>query len=142
MFRYKNGWIINEKGKAVDVSGGRDSQNQQVIAWNKHGGLNQQWNIVYADQMKPEPTKGQMGTMGFYVERPFYIVSELKKHRYIDLISANMVIKTPNGSDSQKWFFDQKTKTVKNLKESSKSLDIQNSGRSTNLQVWKTNSQW
>jgi hypothetical protein len=35
---------------------------------------------------------------GFYVERPFYIVSEMKAHRYIDSFNGrNVVIKTPNG---------------------------------------------
>jgi len=83
-----------------------------------------------------------MGTFGFYVERPFYIVSEMPKHRQIDVIGNNMVIKTANGFDSQKWFYDQKTRTVKNLKTPTKSLDIQNAGRSTNLQISNTNSGW
>jgi len=67
------------------------------------------------------------------VERPFYIVSELPKHRYIDVINNNLVIKTANGFDSQKWFFDQKSRTVKNLKEPTKSFDIQNAGKTANL---------
>jgi len=36
---------------------------------------------------------------GLYVERPFYIISQLNNNRYLDLIDSNrnMVIKTRNG---------------------------------------------
>lgn len=143
MFRYVNGNIVNEKGKVFDVHSARDDENRQVIAWGKHNGLNQQWDIVYVDEWKPWPKKGELNEFfGFYVQRPFYIVSELPKHRYLDEINGNLVIKTPNGFDSQKWFFDQKTRTIKNVKTPSKSFDIQNAGRSTNLQIWNTNSGW
>lgn len=111
--------------------------------WNKHNGLNQQWKIVYADQWKPEPTKGQMNhDFGLYVERPFYIVSEMAKHKYLDEINGNIVIKTPNGYDTQKWFFDQKSRTIKNVKTPTKSFDIQSGGRTSNMQIWATNSGW
>ena len=53
---YKNGNIVNEKGKVLDVSGGKDKENQDVIVWNLHNGLNQQWDIVYSDL--PEPPIG------------------------------------------------------------------------------------
>jgi len=62
-------------------------------------------------------------------------------HRYIDLIGNNLVIKTPNARTSQIWYFDQTTKTVKN-KSNNRSFDIQSSGRSSNMQVWNTNSMW
>jgi len=145
MFRYdtKTGHIVNEKGKVFDVSGAVDAQNRQVIIWNKHGGINQQWDIVYVNEWKGWPKKGEMNKdFGLYVERPFYVVSELPKHRYLDWINNNMVIKTPNGFDTQKWYFDQKSRTIKNLKQPTKSFDIQNSGRSDNLQIYNTNSGW
>jgi len=84
MFRFKDGNIINEKGKVLDVHSGLDHENRQVIVWNKHNGLNQQWDIVYVDEAKPEPKKGQMSPKwGFIVERPFYIVSEMKSNRHL-----------------------------------------------------------
>jgi len=58
MFRYKDGNIVNEKGKVLDVHSGLDVDNRQVIVWNRHNGLNQQWDIMYVDEQKPEPTKG------------------------------------------------------------------------------------
>jgi hypothetical protein len=143
LFRYNGNNIVNEKGKVLDVHGGVDAENRQVIMWNKHNGLNQQWDIVYVDTFKGWTKKGELNkSFGFFVERPFYIVSELPSHRYIDLIGSNTVIKTPNGFDSQKWYFDQKSRTIKNLKQPNKSFDIQNAGRSTNLQLWSTNSGW
>jgi hypothetical protein len=111
-----------------------------VFIQNRHGGINQQWEIVYEWK---EPTKGQLNKdFGLYVERPFYVVSQLPKNRYLDWINNNMVIKTSNGYDSQKWFFDQRSRTVKNLKEPTKSWDIAGSGKHSNLQIYNTNSGW
>jgi hypothetical protein len=74
MFRLKGTFITNERGKVMDVSGNRDKENQNIIVWKKHGGLNQQWDIVYADSWKGEPTKGQLNReYGLYVQRTFYI---------------------------------------------------------------------
>ena len=109
MFRYVNGNIVNEKGKVLDVHSGLDHENRQVIVWNKHNGINQQWDIMYVDEQKPEPTKGQMSPKwGFIVERPFYIVSELKSNRHLTQLSSDRfaIIKTPNGNNSQKFYFD------------------------------------
>jgi hypothetical protein len=41
---------VNEKGKVLDVSGGVDQEDRQIIVWNKHGKINQQWDIIYADE--------------------------------------------------------------------------------------------
>jgi hypothetical protein len=36
----------------------------------------QQWDIIYVDAWKGEPKKGELNEdFGFYVERPFHIVS-------------------------------------------------------------------
>jgi hypothetical protein len=64
--------------------------------------------------MKAEPKKGQLNTdFGFYVERPFHVISQMKDKRYLDMINRNLVIKTPNGFKTQLWWFDQRTKTIK-----------------------------
>jgi len=47
MFRYKDGNIVNEKGKVLDVHSGLDVDGRQVIVWNKHNGINQQWDLIY-----------------------------------------------------------------------------------------------
>jgi len=103
MFRLDGAYIANERGKVMDVHGGVDAENRNIIVWNRHKGLNQQWDIVYADEWKGEPTKGEFSPrFGLYVERPFYIVSQLGSNRYLDLInSRNFVIKTQNGRNTQ-----------------------------------------
>jgi type IV secretory pathway VirD2 relaxase len=73
------------------------------------------WDIVYADEWKGEPGKGELNEdFGLYVERDFYVVSAMKDHRYLDLINnRNMVIKTPNGRNTQRWYFHQQTLTIR-----------------------------
>jgi hypothetical protein len=115
MFKYEDSHIVNERGKCMDVSGGVDAENRNIIMWNKHNGLNQQWDVIYVEDMKPEPKKGEMNDdFNLVVERPFHIISELPSHRFLDLIGRNVVIKTPNGFNTQTWWFDQRTKTIKN----------------------------
>jgi hypothetical protein len=76
MFRYHGTTFINEHGKAMDVSGNVDSENRNIIAWKKHGKVNQQWDLIYADEYPAEPVKGELNKeFGFYVQRDFHIVS-------------------------------------------------------------------
>jgi hypothetical protein len=123
-------FLVNEKGKVMDVYQGKDKENQNIIVWNKHGKINQQFDIVYADEYPEDPKKGELNEFfGLYVERPFYIVSQMKANRYLDLINnRNFVIKTPNGRNTQVWWFDQKSLTIK-TKLNNQSFDIRNSGR-------------
>jgi hypothetical protein len=76
--------------------------------YRKHGKINQQWDVIYADEYPEEPKKGELNKeFGLYVDRSFYIVSQLASNRYLDLIgNRNMVIKTPNGRKTQIWWFD------------------------------------
>jgi hypothetical protein len=143
MFSYDGAFVVNERGKVMDVSGNVDAEQRNIIMWNKHGKLNQQWDVIYTDEWKGEPGKGELNEeFGLYVERPFYIVSQLPAHRYLDLINnRNMVIKTPNGRSTQIWWFDQKSLTIR-TKLNNQSWDIQNSGRTRNMQIWSTNSGW
>jgi hypothetical protein len=143
MWRYQAPHLVNEHGKVFDVEGARDREGSNIIAWNKHGKINQQWDIVYVDEWKGEPGKGELNEeYGLYVERPFHIVSALGQNRYLDLINnRNMVIKTPNGRNTQIWYFDQRTLTIK-TKLNNQSFDINSSGNSDNMQIWSTNSQW
>jgi hypothetical protein len=84
------------------VDGVIDKQNGNVIAWTKHSGLNQQWDISYVDEHPAEPVKGELNKeFGLYVQRPFYIVSQLEENRYLDMINnKNFVIKTRNGRNT------------------------------------------
>jgi membrane carboxypeptidase/penicillin-binding protein PbpC len=134
---------VNEKGKVMEVAGDLDNENQNIQIYNRHGRINQQWEVIYADQYPEEPVKGELNSdFGIYVERDFYVVSELDSHRYLDLINnRNMVIKTSNGRNTQKWYFDQKTLTIK-TRLNNQSWDVKSSGKSSSMQIWSTNSQW
>jgi hypothetical protein len=105
--------------------------------------LNQRWNIVYADQDKEEPKDGDfLPDFGVYAGRHFYAQTRLESGRYIDIVGNAILIKTPNGFDTQKWFFDLKTKTIKSVARNNVSWDIRGSGKTREMQVWSTNSGW
>jgi hypothetical protein len=100
MFRSQGDFVINEKGKVIAVSGGLDDENRNIVMEQKNGKVHQRWKIVYVDEYKDEPKKGEMNTkFGLYIERDFHIVSAMGNNKYLDLEMSNRypVIKTPNG---------------------------------------------
>jgi hypothetical protein len=127
----------------LQVQGNVDSEMRSIDNNKPTGALNQQWDVVYADEWKGEPKKGEYNEdFGFYVERPFYIVTQLPSRRYLSVINNRQItIKTPHGQNTQTWWFDQRTLTVK-TKLNNQSFDIASSGRSKNFQIWSTNSNW
>jgi hypothetical protein len=59
--------------------------------------------------------------------------------RVISLHSNNqLMIKSRTDGDDQKWFFDQASKTVKNVKDKTKSIDI----RGGTAYGYPTDSRW
>jgi len=143
MFRMKGAFITNEHNKVVDVSGGVDSENRNIIVHPKHGRINQQWDVVYADEWKGEPGTGEFNDrFGLYVNRDFYVVSKLPDGRYLDFVPRRtMLIKVSNGRKSQRWYFDQKSLTIR-TRSNNESWHIGNNGRSNNIVIWSTNSGW
>ena len=91
---------MNEHGKVLDVHGAVDAENRNIIVHNRHNGLNQQWEILYVDVSKPEPTSGYYPDFGFYINRPFHIVSHMPSRRHLDFIGRNLVIKTKSARKS------------------------------------------
>jgi hypothetical protein len=118
----------------MEVTGNVDQENRNIGVNNQANGLHQQWDIIYADQWKGEPVKGELNEeFGLYVERPFYAVSEMGSHRYLDLINnRNFVLKTPNGRNTQVWYFHQLTLTIRS-KYNNQSWDIKNSGKTNDM---------
>jgi hypothetical protein len=100
---------------------------------NRGTDMKQQWEIIYVDQYS-EPKKGELNEQfGLYVQRDFYVVSQLGENRYLDLINnRNMVIKTPNGRKTQIWYFDQVSKTIK-TRYNNQCWDIKTSGKTNNM---------
>jgi membrane carboxypeptidase/penicillin-binding protein PbpC len=126
----------------MDVSRNRDAENQNIHMWNKHGRLNQQWDLIYADQWKRDPIKGELNEdFGIYVERTFFIISQMKSKRYLDLVGRDFVIKTRNGRNTQQWYFHQQSLTIRS-RSNNQSWDIKSAGKTTHMQVWSTNSNW
>jgi len=135
---------VNEKqtNKAADVQSGYDGENRDVLMWNLHRKINQQWDLIYVKEWIEDPKAGEMNKyFGLKVDRTFFIVSKLGKGRYLDYLGRNMVIKTQNGRRSQEFYFHQQSRTIRS-RQHNWSFDIQSSGRSNNMQLWNTNSQW
>jgi hypothetical protein len=134
MFKMQDQFFINEQGKVMEIDGNMDIQNRNIVMKNRHGRINQQWDLIYADQYPDEPTKGQLNKeFGLYVERDFFIISAMASRRYVEVIdNRNIVIKIPNGMKGQKWYFHQPTKTIR-TRLNNQSFDIQSSGKSNNL---------
>jgi hypothetical protein len=110
MFKWTNPYLANFKqtNKVADIQGAHDSENRDVLMWNLHRGINQQWDLVYARDWKGEPGKGELNKdFGLYVDRTFYVVSGLPKGRYLDFLGRNLVIKMQNGRRSQEFYFHQ-----------------------------------
>ena len=127
----------------MDVHGNRDDENRDIIVWKKHGGLNQQWDLIYKDKYPKEPTKGQLNKdFGLVVEKDFYIQTVMRSGRYLEVVDGrNIVIKTRNGRNTQVWYFHQQSLTIR-TRSNNQSIEIQNSGRHNNLRIWSTNSKW
>lgn len=62
--------------------------------------------------------------------------------RYLDIVGNSLVIKTLTYSETQVFWFDQKTKTIRSKGRAGTSWDIARAGKTTNMQVWKTNGRW
>jgi len=135
---------MNEKGTAVSILSNIDAENKHITVNEKPDQrISQEWDIVYADEWKGEPGKGELNEdYGLYIERPFYIKSAMGTHRYLEVINnRQIVIKTQNGQKGQIWYFDQKSFTIK-TKINNQSWDIKSAGKTDNMQIWSTNSQW
>jgi membrane carboxypeptidase/penicillin-binding protein PbpC len=138
----KGAFITNERSKVLDVQSGKDAENQNIIVWRRHGGLNQQWDVIYSNKWKRDPKKGELNKdFGLYVDRTFLLKSKLKSGRYIDLIGRDLVIKTTNGRNTQQWYFHQQSLTIRS-RSNNQSWDIKSAGKTNNMQVWSTNSGW
>lgn len=122
------------KGQVIEVIGAVDAENRNVGVNNAKGGMGQEWDIIYVDEMPAALKIGEENKdWGFKINSPFYVVSMKKRGYFLDLLGNNMVMKTRNGMTSQQWYFDQKTRTIKSVRTKSKSWDIQSSGKASNL---------
>jgi hypothetical protein len=144
MFKMKGAYLTCERnGKVMHVQGDIDTESRYIYSGKKKNHVSQQWTIIYADQWKRDPRKGELNKrFGFYVDRTFHIVSQLRGRRYIDIVSSTqVVIKTRNGRKSQDWWFDQKSLTIK-TRVNNYSIEITSSGNGKYLRTYSTSSRW
>jgi len=90
-------------------------------------------------------TKGLNEEFGLHINRPFYLVSELPMNKVAEMLGGtNMVLKRwRKNTRQQQFFFDEKTKTIRNNYWKNYCLDIQSNGNSNNLRtVSSINSRW
>jgi hypothetical protein len=81
---------------------------------------------------KADPKKGELAAEhGLYVERPFYIVSQLKGARYLENTKAGnkIIIKKESGLDEQQWWFDYKNRVIRSKANSGYCLGAQKNGK-------------
>jgi hypothetical protein len=144
MFRMKGKYLTNEKGKVMWVQGDADIEQRYIYTQNRKNHVSQQWDIIYANQWKRDPKKGELNKrFGLYVERDFHIVSRMSSGRYIDLLpNRNFVLKTRNGRNTQKFWFHQTTLTIKSRHWTSYSWTIKSNGNAKDMWVTTTNSLW
>jgi len=136
--------FLNVKGKVIEVENKSDSEGKTCVMGNKAHATHQRWKVVYTSQEKGISTKGVNKDFGFHIGRPFYIRTRMGSGRAIEVTGGrNLVLKWKKwNSDSQQFYFDNATKTIKSQQYKDRSLDIQNSGKSSNMQVWNTNGRW
>ena len=74
---------------------------------------------------------------GFYINRPFYMVSRLPLKRVIECIGANnMVIKRyTKGRVAQQFWFDEKSKTIRSQQWKNYAVEIQSNGNNKNVHM-------
>jgi hypothetical protein len=111
---------------------------------NNKDNANQRWKIIYVDKAEAIRTKGFNKEFGFHINRPFYIRSRMPMQRIAECHGANNVWlkRWRKNTNAQQWFFDEKSKTIKNKQWVSRVLEIQSNGNSNNVRVATVNSRW
>jgi hypothetical protein len=67
----------------------------------------------------------------------------MKGGTYLDYVGGYyLIIKTQNGRKSQRWFFDQKTLTIKPREHPNTSISIPSNGLGEHILWWKTSGDW
>ena len=62
LFSVEGDFIVNERGKILEVADGIDKEGSHIKVGQKHGGLGQRWEVAYLDQLVPDPKKGELSS--------------------------------------------------------------------------------
>jgi len=139
IFTYQDEFFINWQNKKVlDVEGGKDEEGGKVIVWNRHGGKNQRWNVVYVDKAEKIKDEGLNKDFGFEVNRPFYIVSRLPFHRIAEAQGNNQITLkrwVAGRKKQQTWKFDPVAKVIRNMNWTNYVMEIPSNGGANDLKI-------
>jgi hypothetical protein len=127
------------------VQANKCQEGQPVIAWKSHNGKNQRWIIKYNENNGSDiQRKGKDGYFGLIINEPFYAFSKASSKMTIEVIGGkNLAVKNfERNKQSQQFYLDSASKTIKSVAYKDKSWDIENSGKSNNMQIWKTTNRW
>jgi hypothetical protein len=115
----------------------KDLEGQKIVSWNKHNGANQRWKVLYLDKKSKTETKGLNEEFGFFINRPFYFVSELPFNRVAETPGANNVVlkRWRKNWIRQQFYFDEVSKTIRSQQWKNYALEIQSNGGSSNLRM-------
>jgi len=144
-FRYINGNIVNQRGLVLEVEGNQCREGQQVLVWKKHNGRNQRWLVKYGENNGSDlQTKGKDRYYGLVIDEPFYAWSKANSKLTIEVIGGkNLAVKPfERNKQSQQFFLDASTKTIKSVAYKDLSWNIENTGNSSNMQVSKSMRRW
>jgi len=128
----------------IEVQGGQDTENRQIVFAQFTGKTTQQWTIIYKKDGWKEPKTGDKDKgSGLRIGKDFYIISTFGIGRYLDFTSEsrNLVIKTQNGNKSQIWYYHYESRTIRS-RLNNNSLEISSSGNGKNMQWGSTSSKW
>lgn len=74
--------------------------------WSKHNGANQKWRIVWTGRVTRTKTRNSVGgaykyskIYGFYINRPFRIVSAMKGKRVVSIRKGRTVLTSRNNKN-------------------------------------------
>jgi hypothetical protein len=119
VFKYEKNQFINwTNNKVLEVVGSKDEEGAKVGVNGNNNGTNQKWQVLYVDKADKVETKGLNEEFGFMINKPFYIVSELPFNRVATMNGGNAWLLQRRWNNGiklrQQWFFDEKTKTIRN----------------------------
>jgi hypothetical protein len=114
--------------------------------WKKHNGLNQKWKLVYLDDTDKEPVKGLNKQFGFFINRPFILISAMPMGRCLTTTNASNLIITAKRDGKaykqQQWYFDGATKTINNNQWKNKDISINGSGKQSTINMSAITARW
>jgi hypothetical protein len=138
-FNAKTGQFKNVKNKKY--LDGTDSEGANV---KLSASAAAKWEIIYSNKMEKIKTSGLNKNFGLEINRNFYIVSKLPMERALTNVGANNVVlkRLQRNNSAQLFYFDGTTKTIKSRQYTGRSLQIDGSGKSKNVNIATTNARW